>query len=41
LLKINEAALAVKGVSFVNSSMAWVNEQKFLATSTARASSNI
>lgn len=33
LLKINEAALAVKGVSFVNSSMAWVNEQKFLATS--------
>jgi TldD protein len=33
LLKINEAALGVKGVSFVNSSMAWVNEQKFLATS--------
>jgi len=33
LLKINEAALAVKGVSFVNSSMAWVNEQKWLATS--------
>jgi predicted Zn-dependent protease len=33
LLKLNEAALAVKGVSFVNSSMAWVNEQKFLATS--------
>ena len=33
LLKINEAALAVKGVSFVNSSMAWVNEQKYLATS--------
>ncbi|MCW5960122.1 MAG: twin-arginine translocation signal domain-containing protein [Pyrinomonadaceae bacterium] len=32
LLKINEAALGVKGVSFVNSSMAWVNEQKFLAT---------
>ena len=33
LLKVNEAALGVKGVSFVNSSMAWVNEQKFLATS--------
>lgn len=33
LMKLNEAALAVKGVSFVNSSMAWVNEQKFLATS--------
>ena len=33
LLKLNEAALAVGGVSFVNSSMAWVNEQKFLATS--------
>lgn len=33
LLKLNEAALAVKGVSFVNSSMAWVNEQKYLATS--------
>ena len=33
LLKINEAALGVKGVSFVNSSMAWVNEQKYLATS--------
>lgn len=33
LLKLNEAALAVKGVSFVNSSMVWVNEQKFLATS--------
>lgn len=32
LLKLNEAALATKGVSFVNSSMAWVNEQKFLAT---------
>ncbi len=32
LLKLNEAALGVKGVSFVNSSMAWVNEQKFLAT---------
>ena len=32
LLKINEAALAVKGVSFVNSSMGWVNEQKYLAT---------
>lgn len=33
LLKINEAALAIKGVSFVNSSMGWVNEQKYLATS--------
>ncbi len=33
LLKLNEAALAVQGVSFVTSSMAWVNEQKFLATS--------
>jgi TldD protein len=33
LLQINEAAMSVKGVSFVNSSMAWVNEQKYLATS--------
>ncbi|CAN5561670.1 TldD/PmbA family protein [soil metagenome] len=33
LLKMNETALAVKGVSFVNSSMGWVNEQKYLATS--------
>lgn len=33
LLALNEAALGVKGVSFVNSSMAWVNEQKYLATS--------
>ncbi len=33
LMKLNEAALAVKGVNFVNSSMAWVNEQKFMATS--------
>ncbi len=33
LMKLNEAALSVKGVAFVNSSMAWVNEQKFLATS--------
>ncbi len=33
LLKINEAALGVQGVSFVNSSMAWVNEQKYLANS--------
>ncbi|MGI8670194.1 MAG: TldD/PmbA family protein [Aridibacter sp.] len=33
LLKLNEAALSINGVSFVNSSMAWVNEQKFLATS--------
>ena len=33
LLELNETALGVKGVSFINSSMAWVNEQKFLATS--------
>jgi len=33
LLKLNEEALKVKGVSFVNSGMNWVNEQKFLATS--------
>ena len=33
LLKINEAALGVAGVTFVNSSMGWVNEQKYLATS--------
>lgn len=33
LLKLNETAMGVKGVSFVNSSMSWVNEQKFLATS--------
>ena len=33
LLKLNETALGVAGVNFVNSSMAWVNEQKFLATS--------
>ncbi|HMQ04018.1 MAG TPA: TldD/PmbA family protein [Pyrinomonadaceae bacterium] len=33
LLKINEAALAIKGVNFVNSSIAAVNEQKYLATS--------
>jgi len=33
LLKINEAALSVKGISFVNSSLSFVNEQKYLATS--------
>jgi len=33
LLKINEAALGVAGISFCQSSMAWVNEQKYLATS--------
>lgn len=33
LLKLNETAMKTKGVSFVNSSMNWVNEQKFLATS--------
>jgi TldD protein len=33
LMKINEAALGVKGISFVNSSIGCVNEQKYLATS--------
>lgn len=33
LMKLNDAALSTKGVSFVNSSLAFVNEQKFLATS--------
>lgn len=33
LLRINEAALSVKGISFVNSSIASVNEQKYLANS--------
>ncbi|MBA3770267.1 MAG: TldD/PmbA family protein [Blastocatellia bacterium] len=33
LLKLNEAALSVKGINFVNSQLAFVNEQKFLATS--------
>jgi TldD protein len=33
LLKINEAALGVKGVRFVNSGVSFVNEQKYLATS--------
>jgi len=33
LLRINEAALGVKGVGFVNSSLSAVNEQKYLATS--------
>lgn len=33
LLKINEAAMAVKGISFVTSQMSWINEQKYLATS--------
>lgn len=32
LLQINEAGLAVKGVGFVSSSMAWLNEQKFYAS---------
>ncbi|MDQ3651833.1 MAG: metallopeptidase TldD-related protein, partial [Acidobacteriota bacterium] len=32
LLKLNERALGVKGVSFVNSSMVFVNEQKFYAS---------
>ncbi|HVF48909.1 MAG TPA: TldD/PmbA family protein [Pyrinomonadaceae bacterium] len=33
LLRLNEAALKTEGVSFVNSSVVFVNEQKFLATS--------
>ena len=33
LLRINDAAMAVKGIAFVNSQMSWVNEQKYLATS--------
>ena len=33
LLKLNETAMKAKGVSFVNSSLSFVNEQKFLATS--------
>lgn len=33
LLKINEAALGIKGITFVNSSVSFVNEQKYLATS--------
>jgi TldD protein len=33
LLKLNEAAMSVAGVRFVNSSIASVNEQKYLATS--------
>ncbi|MDQ3653161.1 MAG: TldD/PmbA family protein [Acidobacteriota bacterium] len=32
LLKLNERALGVKGVSFVNSSVVFVNEQKFYAS---------
>jgi TldD protein len=33
LLTLNETAMKVKGVSFVNSALRFVNEQKFLATS--------
>ena len=33
LLRLNEGALKTKGVSFVNSGVFFVNEQKFLATS--------
>ena len=33
LLKLNQAAMATKGVTFVDSSMRWVSEHKFLATS--------
>jgi TldD protein len=32
LMKLNEAALSVKGTSFVNSQLAFVNEQKFFAS---------
>lgn len=32
LLKVNEAALKVQGVGFVNSSVSFVNEQKFFAS---------
>lgn len=32
LLKLNERALKTDGVSFVNSNMGWVNEQKFYAS---------
>jgi TldD protein len=32
LLKLNEAAMGVKGVSFVNSSLYFMNEQKFYAS---------
>ena len=32
LLQLNETAMKTKGVSFVNSQMSFVNEQKFLAT---------
>ena len=32
LLSLNEAAMKTQGVSFVNSSMGWVNEQKFYAS---------
>ena len=33
LLKLNRAALETKGVTFVDSSMRWISEHKFLATS--------
>jgi len=33
LLKLNQSAMKTAGVSFVNSSMLWVDEQKFLVTS--------
>ena len=32
LLSLNESAMKTQGVSFVNSSMGWVNEQKFYAS---------
>jgi TldD protein len=33
LLKLNAVAMKTKGVSFVNSSMSWLSERRFLATS--------
>ena len=33
LMKLNEAVLGVKGVSYVSSGMSWVNERKFFASS--------
>ncbi len=33
LLTLNQAAMETKGVAFVNSSMSWISEHRFLATS--------
>jgi TldD protein len=33
LLELNQAAMATKGVTFVDSAMRWISEHKFLATS--------